>query len=137
MGVIVSRLSQYERNEEFERRHELRVKIGIEGASDFGLAGPEQYVLTEPGELPCVIVDASVHGVQLLMESCRALASSPILKLKVSFSCPSDEIIMSLNKVYAHGKEAGGKVWSYVSCQILEPVHFVWRERVLAMLRTG
>ena len=137
MGVIVKRLSEYERNEDYERRQEKRVKVGIDGAPAFGLKAPEQYVLTESGELPCVIVDVSVHGVQLLMESCRALASSPILRLKVSFSSPADEIIMSLNKVYAHGKEAGGKVWSYVSCQILEPVHFVWRERVLAMLRTA
>ena len=59
------------------------------------------------------------------------------MKLKVSFESPSEEIIMSINKVYSHCRTADGRTWAYVSCQIFEPVHFVWRERVLAMLRTA
>ncbi|MBO4704846.1 MAG: hypothetical protein J5647_03815 [Spirochaetaceae bacterium] len=134
---ITRKLMEYETNEKFERRSESRVKVGITGARQFGLDNPQQYVISGKDALSCVLVDVSVHGVQLLMENCRSVESSQIMKLKVSFESPSEEIIMSINKVYSHCRTADGRTWAYVSCQILEPVHFVWRERVLAMLRTA
>lgn len=130
---VVKKLATYEKNDNYERRKEKRIKVGIKNSSGFGLTSPQQYVIIGGAELECVIVDASVHGIQLLLENKRILAAADIFTVKVAFTDTC--VLLRLNRVFSNVKEIKGKSYVYISAQILEPVHFIWKERVISFLK--
>ena len=131
---VIERLSRYESNDNFERRKETRIKVGIKNATLFGLASPVQRAVFGRDERECVIFDASVHGIQLIMENSRIISGTNIFKAKVSFQEPEQGIVLALNRVYSKVKETPERNYIYISAQILEPVHYVWKDRVIACL---
>ena len=125
------------RYEQFGRRKEMRLTIGRENARQFGLAGMEQALFLPAARIqqPCVVLDASVHGICIITPfSAGAIRSADSFCIKLGFERPEQNIVLNAHKVYTRLNKVGTKAYASISCQLLEPVHFAWKERVIALL---
>lgn len=122
----------------FSRRKEKRIQINSTNYRNLGLEKMEQYIFVEGIKLiqPCVLVDASIHGVQLLtLYSEELLKHTALFKLKLEFENPKETIILLLHQVQSRVTNTGEKKFLNISCQILEPIHLQWKSRVIKMLQ--
>ncbi len=122
----------------FSRRKEKRIKINSTNYKNLGLEKMEQYIFFEGIKLiqPCVLVDVSIHGVQLLtLYSEELLKHTALFKLKLEFENPKETIILLLHQVQSRVTNTGEKKFLNISCQILEPIHLQWKSRVIKMLQ--
>ena len=135
IGTLLAMEIRYER---FGRRKEARLKIGSGNARLFGLTGAEQTLFLPASRIqqPCVVLDASVHGIAVITPfSSGAIRNTDTLLIKVAFANPAESIILQAHKVSMRlNRVDGGKTYATISCQLLEPVHFAWKERVIALL---
>lgn len=126
--------SQYEK---YGRRKEMRVKIGKENFLAFGLSSPEQELFSKSAKViqPCAIVDASIHGVCIVTPF-----ENPLFKnienfnVHISFVNPAQTVFLQAHKVLLRLDNAGDRTFATISCQLLEPIHYVWKERVISLL---
>lgn len=135
---LLIKLSNVEwKDDMFGRREEPRLTIGKSGATTFGLSSSMQRLLvSSAGQiLPCVILDASIHGVKVVAPFCQALRTVDKFIVLIDFKDFSGNVPLKVHKVYVHlDKSANDKVLASISCQILEPIHFYWKERVMSMI---
>lgn len=125
--------------EAFGRRKEARIKIGKEKFKDFGLAKIEQSLFFGgiKAVQPCVVLDASVHGICVITTETPALKKEENFSIKLSFDKPLQTVSLKAHKVYSRLTKTDSKTFATVSCQLLEPIHFAWKERVIKMIESG
>lgn len=135
---VLERISFLERQDEkYGRRKERRVKIGKENFLAFGLSSPEQKLFSKAAKIiqPCAIVDASIHGVCVVTPF-----ENPLFKnidnfnVHLSFVNPEQTVLLQAHTVLLRIDNANGKTFATISCQLLEPIHYVWKERVINLL---
>lgn len=122
--------------ETFGRRKEARIRIRKEKCHEFGLSRLEQ-VLFLPGiklQQPCVVLDASVHGICVITPHTKSVQDEENFCVKLTFTNPEETVIIKAHKVYSRLDKTEEKTFATLSCQLLEPIHFAWKERVIAML---
>lgn len=124
--------------ESFGRRKEERIKIGKEKAAEFGLSRIEQTLFSESTKIiqPCVVLDASVHGIRIITVQNPNLNHLDTFGIKISFSNPEQSVILKAHKVYEKITKTQSKTFAAFSCQLLEPVHFAWKDRVIKMIES-
>lgn len=124
------------RYESFGRRKEVRIKIGKEKSKLFGLSSIEQTLFL-PGikfSQPCAVLDASLHGIRIITLDTAAVKKEENFLVKLSFEKPEKTIILKAHKVYSRIDMTEQKTFVTLSCQLLEPVHYEWRERVINLI---
>lgn len=131
---IISRME--EKYETFGRRKEERVKIGKERRSEFGLQKLEQSIFVQGVKTvqPCVVLDASVHGICVITTATPQIRNEENFCIKLSFENPEQTVILKAHKVYSRLTKTESKTFVSFSCQLLEPIHFAWKERVIDMI---
>lgn len=137
LDAFLTMLSDMElKYESFGRRKENRVKIGKEKSKAFGLSRLEQTLFLPGIKLaqPCVILDASVHGICMITMQTPAIKNEESFCIKLDFSEPNESIILKAHKVYTRLNKTEEKTFVTLSCQLLEPIHFAWKERVIKMI---
>lgn len=133
----ISVLNQIEINDEkYGQRKEKRVKVGIKNSKKFGLKKPEQTFVIEKERFsgPCAIVDASIHGLQIVTPYGSILKNLNNFNVLISFQEPNQHIIMDLHKVNIKLTKVNEKTFANISCQILEPINYIWKDRVIKMM---
>lgn len=122
--------------ENFGRRKEERIKIGREKSTEFGLSGLEQSIFLQGIKVvqPCVILDASVHGICIITPETPALRNEDVFCIKLHFENPVQTVILKAHCVYSKLNKTDSKTFITLCCQLLEPIHFVWKERVISMI---
>ncbi|MBD5448050.1 MAG: hypothetical protein HDR32_10050 [Treponema sp.] len=125
-----------EKYESFGRRKEERIRIGKEKAAEFGLSALEQSIFLQGVKCiqPCVVLDASIHGICVITPETPAVRNEENFCIRLGFKKPEQTIILKAHRVYSRLNKTGQKTFMTLSCQLLEPVHFAWKERVIAML---
>lgn len=126
--------SQYEK---YGRRKEMRVKIGKENFLAFGLSSPEQKLFSKAAKIiqPCAIVDASIHGICIVTPFENPLFKSiDNFNVHISFVNPEQVVLLQAHKVLLRLDNANGRTFATISCQLLEPIHYAWKERVINLL---
>jgi len=126
-----------EKYESFGRRKEERVKIGKEKSREFGLSSLEQGIFLQGVKLlqPCVVLDVSVHGICVITTDTPFLRNEETFCINLSFVNPEQTVILKAHKVYSKVSRTEQKTFITLSCQLLEPIHFAWRERVIDMIQ--
>ena len=122
--------------ETFGRRRETRIRIGKERYRELGLSRLEQ-VLFLPGiklQQPCAVLDASVHGICVITPHTKPVQDEENFCVKLTFTNPEETVILQAHKVYSRLDKTEGKTFATLSCQLLEPIHFAWKERVIGLL---
>ena len=137
LSEFITTVSEMEkRYETFGRRKENRVKIGKEKSKDFGLSKLEQSIFIQSSKFlqPCVVLDASVHGICVITTETPQIRKEDNFCVKLSFVNPEQTVILKAHKVYSRTTKTESKTFVSLSCQLLEPIHFAWKERVIDML---
>ncbi len=132
--MFLSNLEQ--KYQHFGRRKEERIRIGKEKFKEFGLMRLEQTVFIKDAEVaqPCVVLDASIHGIRIITAQTPALNRTDTFGIKLVFSSPEQNVILKAHKVYENITKAENKSFVTLSCQLLEPVHFIWKDKVIKMI---
>ena len=123
--------------EKYGRRKEQRIKIGKTNFSAFGLSSPEQKLFSKTAKViqPCALLDISMHGVCVITPF-----ENPFFKnlenfsIHISFVNPEQSVLLQAHKVRSRLDNAGSRIFSTISCQLLEPIHYIWKERVINLL---
>ena len=137
LALFLSMISKTEaKYESFGRRKEARVKIGKEKFDDFGLGSLKQKVFLSGAKFlqPCVVLDASVHGICIITQETPAIKNEENISIKLSFQNPEQTVILNAHKVYSRLSKTRTKSFLTLSCQLLEPIHFAWKERIISMI---
>lgn len=125
------------KDEQFGHRKETRIAIGKENAAAFSLVKPEQqfYLPTIKNVQPCVIKDASIHGICVITPYVNEIRNSDIFNVVVNFRNPQENVLLKIHKVHIRlNKTSENNIIATLSCQLLEPIHYAWKERVIALL---
>ncbi len=122
----------------YGRRKEERMEIGKRNAKIFGLDKPQQTIFVNEikKQQPCAIVDASIHGICIITPfSDSRLKECDSFNLFLTFENPKQNILLRLHKVHTQLKKTNNKVYAKISCQLLEPIHFAWKDRVINLIK--
>lgn len=125
------------REEKYGRRKEPRIRINKENYQDFGLSTLEQKIFSKTAKViqPCAVIDISVHGICIITPfENTGFKNLDNFNVQLSFINPEQTVILQCHKVHSKLTDTGNRVLATLSCQLLEPVHYVWKERVLKML---
>ena len=57
--------------------------------------------------------------------------------IQVSFSNPEQNVLLQAHKVHTKLNHSENKTFATISCQLLEPINYIWKERVIKMLETS
>lgn len=128
------------KDEQYGHRKEKRLSIGTVNSEKFCLARPEQqfYLPSAKTVQVCAIKDASVHGICVVTNYHNDMRVNDVFNVLVSFKNPDEKILLKAHKVHVKLNDTSeGNTMATISCQLLEPVHFRWKERVIAMLCGG
>lgn len=123
----------------YGRRKEERVEIGKRNAAKFGLSSPEQTVFINgiKAQQPCAVVDASIHGVCIITPCAdQRINDCGSFNVMLNFTNPEQTVVLKCHKVHSQLKKTDSKTYARISCQLLEPVHFAWKERVIKLLES-
>ncbi len=142
MNSLLTKLFEMEcRDEKYGRRKETRVSIGKANYAAFGLSSPEQSLFVKGMRFsqPCAVLDASIHGIQVItpIRSNGGFKTLEDFAIKISFVDPDETAMLKAHKVHSRLDRAGEKFFVTYSCQLLEPIHHVWKERVIKMLEAS
>ena len=135
---FLNRISFLEyQDEKYGRRKEPRIAIGKDKAVSFGLTSIEQKLFSKTEKLvqPCVILDVSLHGICIItpFEDPR-FKSIDNFFIQISFTNPEQTIVLQAHKVHLKLNPTQNKIYATLSCQLLEPISYIWKERVIKML---
>ena len=139
IAKILSRLNELEsRDELFGRRKEKRIKVGVKNWEIFGLSGPEQmvYIPSLKIQLPCAIYDVSIHGICIVtVFSPSTIKFFDNFNIIVTFAKPEfTKVTLQAHKVHIRLNRVGDKIFASLSCQLLEPINFLWKEKVIELI---
>ena len=125
-----------EKYELYGRRKEERIKIGKAQFKTFGLASIQQQVFVHGIKFiqPCVVLDASLHGICIITTSTPLIQNEETFFIKLMFEQPIYTVILKAHKVYSRLNKTDSKTFITLSCQLLEPIHFEWKNRIIKML---
>lgn len=134
---FLNRISFLEyQDEKYGRRKEPRIAIGKDKADSFGLASIEQKLFSKTEKLiqSCVILDVSLHGICIItpFENTR-FKSIDNFFIQISFTNPEQNIVLQAHKVHLKLNPTKNKIYATLSCQLLEPISYIWKERVIKM----
>ena len=123
-------------DEKYGRRKEPRIKLGLSDYKNFSLATKAQVVFSKTFSFmqPCILQDVSMHGVCFITPYINVINKIDTYKIKISFENPISSVIIDAHKVHANIKMDNNKKYAIISCQLLEPIHFVWKEKIISML---
>lgn len=135
---FLNRISFLEyQDEKYGRRKEPRIPIGKNKANLFGLASIEQKLFSKTETLiqSCVILDVSLHGICIItpFEDTR-FKSIDNFFIQISFINPEQSVVLQAHKVHLKLNPTQNKVYATLSCQLLEPISYIWKERVIKIL---
>lgn len=128
-----------EKYTKYGRRKEERIEIGKRNSARFGLSSPEQTVFINGIKMqqPCAVVDASIHGICIITPcSDHRMKDCDNFNVMLNFVSPEQTIVLKCHKVHAQLKKTESKIYARISCQLLEPIHFAWKERVIKLLES-
>ena len=134
---LLSRLDL--QDEKYGRRKEPRIKLGKEKSLLFGLSSAEQKLFSKSAKIiqPCAIIDASIHGICVITPyENPAFKNIENFNIHLSFINPEQTVILQAHKVSSKINDTQNKVFSTISCQLLEPINYIWKERVIKMIET-
>lgn len=138
VNKLLKRISVLEyQDEKYGRRKEPRVSIGKSKAEAFGLSTLEQKIFSRHDKIiqPCVISDVSLHGICIIspFDDYRFKNIDNFI-IQVSFKNPEQIILLQAHKVHLKLNHFDNKTFATISCQLLEPISYIWKERVVKML---
>ena len=122
------------RDMQYEKRKESRIIVGKSNSSAFGLVSPQQTLFVHDiyAHQPCAIVDASIHGICIITLHTNNIEDErAMLHIKLHFKLPEQHIILRCQRVHTRRIEPGKNTYAMISCRIVEPIHFIWKERVM------
>lgn len=135
---LLDNLAILEKQEEkFGRRKEPRIKITKENFMQFGLNSIEQKIFSKSAKIiqPCALIDVSVHGICIITPfENPAFKNLENFHIQVSFSNPEQTVILQCHKVHSKLNNTENRLFSTLSCQLLEPIHYAWKEKILNLL---
>lgn len=138
IGRLLELLSVLSKREEkYGRRKEPRIRINKENYLNFGLSTLEQKIFSKTAKIiqPCAVIDISVHGICIITPfENTGFKNLDNFNVQLSFKNPEQTVILQCHKVHSKLTDTGNRVLATLSCQLLEPIHYVWKERVLKML---
>lgn len=86
---------------------------------------------------PCAVVDASIHGICIITPCTdQRMRDCDSFNVMLNFVNPEQTIVLKCHKVHAQLKKTESKIYARISCQLLEPIHFAWKERVIKLLES-
>lgn len=139
-AAFISALEELdEKYTKYGRRKEERVEIGKRNAAKFGLSSPEQTVFINgiKAQQPCAVVDASIHGICIITPCAdQRINDCGSFNVMLNFTNPEQTVVLKCHKVHSQLKKTESKTYARISCQLLEPVHFAWKERVIKLLES-
>ena len=135
--LLIQLSSLEDQEEKFGRRKEPRIKINKDNYTKFGLLSMEQKIFSRSTNSiqPCALIDFSVHGICIITPF-----ENPVFKnqenfyIQISFANPEQTVILQCHKVHSKLNNTENRTFITLSCQLLEPIHYIWKERVLRML---
>lgn len=140
LGKLIELLSVLSKREEkYGRRKEPRLKINKENYLNFGLSSMEQKIFSRRAKIiqPCALLDISVHGICIITPfENPAFKKLDNFHIQLSFVNPEQSIILQCHKVHLKLNSTENRIFASISCQLLEPVHYVWKERVGKFMET-
>lgn len=139
-AALSSRLSELEYlDEKYGRRKEPRCEIGKKRFREFGLLSPQQKLfMRDPLFVqPCAILDVSLHGVKIITRFAnRRMTQAENFNLRIIFENPCGTVILNCHKVHARiVTSRSGTPFAHLSCQLLEPIPYTWKERCIRLLQ--
>lgn len=134
---IFNNFSSMEYNDEkYGRRKEKRIKIAKMHFKEFGLSSIEQKISFGKQVFPCVIIDVSIHGICLIAPYSPLYAKEfENFLISMNFVKENSFVTLKVHKVHSRLLKTQNGSYIKLSCQILEPIHFLWREKVISMIK--
>lgn len=137
IAKLVYKLNNAEKNdEEYGRRKEPRIKIGVNKYKEFGLGKPEQRIILEAERYTniCALADVSMHGIQIVTPYSVKIKDINNFYIMLNFEEPNQNIIIDVHKVYMKLNKINDNVYANICCQILEPINYIWKERIISLI---
>lgn len=138
LSYIFRQINSYEESYQlFGRRSEERIAIGKKNYHNFGLKSPEQQLFL-PGlnhTQPCAIIDASVHGICIITPLTSQFRNIENFYIKIDFEDTVKSVVLSVHKVNVRMNKIENDTFATISCQLLEPIHFEWKIRVIKLFQ--
>ena len=138
-STFLKKLSFLEyQDEKYGRRKEPRLVVGKNNFEAFGLTSVEQNLFSESARIiqPCAILDVSFHGICIITRfENPAFKNIENFNIHLAFTNPVQTVILMAHKVHSKLKSTEeNNVFATISCQLLEPINYVWKERVIKLL---
>lgn len=126
--AFIDRLSKFHQiTSASEKRRESRYNIGIENWKTFGLSKPEVQIVFDSKTYKCIINNVSVHGALLTGETASISQNGSMINFVCSFNDPAANVFQNALIVNCQNLQ---KNYSRYSLQFLDPVSFIWQERI-------
>lgn len=138
LANMLSTLYEAEYNDEkYGRRKETRIEIGKKGFSIFGLNSLQQSVYFNNMRIlqPCAILDVSIHGVSIITRYTNSSKNADLFLLEFKFIEPEEKVLLQCHKVHQKINKTDGSCFITLSCQLLEPINYTWKERVINLIK--
>lgn len=137
LATFINKISFLEyQDQKYGRRKEPRISINKENFSTFGLSSLEQKIFSKSAKIiqPCAIIDISLHGICIITSYTTSIFKNiENFHINISFENPKQNVILQAHKVHTKLTETNSKIFSTISCQLLEPIPYIWKERVINM----
>lgn len=138
ISSMINALNAIETNDEkYGRRKEQRIPIGKINAGKFGLHKPEQQIIIEAKKYvnTCAIVDVSIHGIQIVTPYVSSIIQNiNNFNIMITFDSPYQQLLLDVHKVYIRLNKINDNVYACISCQILEPINYLWKDRIIKLI---
>lgn len=137
---LMQRVNELEKNHEiWEKRKEERFNIGIKKSEDFLLSKPEQTVVYDKKELPCLVNNVSFSGMNITTVSFSGneFKRGAEVFLVLKFNSPIERIILKANiqSVAVKSSHENAKLkFALLSMQIINPP-LSYKERINAFIQ--
>jgi hypothetical protein len=137
LGTFFDKIEKIDlQDEKYGRRQEERIKIGQTNYKLFGINSPEQKIYCENIKFinPCVIIDVSIHGICIITNYDNLLKKIENFNIHLSFINPIQTVNLKVHKVNVRLKKTPNTMYAIISCQLLEPINYIWKERVMEII---
>lgn len=121
-------------DKKYGRRQEKRIEIGFDNSKKFGFKTPEQLIIIENNIQPCAIIDVSIHGICIITQLNISTRNLSNFLISLSFESPDQRVLLQVHKVHEKIISTKNKKFTQISCQILAPINFIWKDRVIKLL---
>lgn len=138
-SALMQRIEELEKNHEiWEKRKEERFNVGIKKSGDFLLSKPEQTILYDKKELPCLVNNVSFSGANITTVSFSGseFRRGTEVFLVLKFNSPIERIILKANiqSVAVKSSHENTRLkFALLSMQIINPP-LSYKERINAFI---